>query len=108
MKIASHSLSRSKSVVAAYFPPATAARMRSPLDGDAREGEGVVRLTGVAEEEPRRLARHVEAAVARIDAGAVLQQVAGGLLRDVLGLAESDGEVVAASARQLTHHLDGV
>src|SRR5256885_2201381 len=108
MKMASHSLSRSKSVVAAYLLPATAAAIRASLEADASEGERVVGLASVAKEKPRRLARHVQAAVAGVDARAVLEQVGGGLLGNVLRLTERDGEVVARSARQLADLLDSI
>src|SRR5207237_3009426 len=49
------------------------APIRASLEADASEGERVVGLASVAEEKPRRLARHVQAAVAGVDARTVLE-----------------------------------
>src|SRR5258705_489299 len=87
---------------------ASYAPIRASFETDASEGKRVVGLASVAQEKPRRLARHVQAPVAGVDAWAVLDQVRGGLFGNVLRLTERDGEVVARSARQLADPLDGI
>src|SRR5712672_4180544 len=62
------------------------APIRASFEADASEGERVVGLASVAQEKPRRLARHVQAPVAGVDAWAVLDQVRGGLFGNVLRL----------------------
>src|SRR5262249_12891154 len=62
------------------------APIRTSFEADASEGERVVGLASMAQEKPRRLARHVQPPVAGVDAWAMLDQVRGGLLGNVFRL----------------------